>query len=114
MRRSSDIVAQFRKVVADTPQSGLEVLGLVLVVVTAKDVEVLSGEIDDLLAPNHIVGPLLPTRNDLRIGSDGSQPAAVDVDNLGVFVRREAVIHGLVIDLEVPDAVGFGVPVRGA
>ena len=43
-----------------------------------------------------------------------AQPAAVDVDDLGVLIRREAVVHGLIVDLEVADAVRLGVPVRCA
>ena len=89
----------------------LEVLRLVLVVVNSEDVEVLSGEVDDFLAPDHVVRALLSARHDSRLGSDGSQPAAVDVDDLGVLLRCKAVVHGLVVDLEVPDAVGLGMPV---
>src|SRR5437667_9358744 len=108
MRRSADVVPQLRKVVADAPQARLEAFGLVLVVVASKDVEVPSGQVDDPLAPDHVVGPLLSARNDSCMGSDGPQPAAVNVDNLGVFFRCKAVVHWLVIDLEVPDAVRFG------
>ena len=71
VRRSADIVPELREVVADAPQPGLEILGLVLVVVNAEDVEVLSGEVDDLLAPDHVVGALLSARHDSRLGSDG-------------------------------------------
>ena len=87
---------------------------LVLVIVTAEDVEVLSGEVDHLLAPVHVVGALLSARYDARVGSNVAQPAAVDVDDFGVRLRREAVIHGLVVDLEELHAVRLGMSVGRA
>src|SRR6185437_6153623 len=64
--RGAHVVSQLRKVVANAPQPRLEVPGFVLVVVTPENVEVLAGEVDDLLAPNHVVRPLLPARHDSR------------------------------------------------
>src|ERR1039458_6799186 len=111
MCRNADVVPQLQEVVADTPESGLEVLGLVLVIVDTEDIEVLPGDIDDLLAPGHVVGPLLSARHDLRRRSDLPQAAAIKVDDSGVTLRREAIIHGFVVDLEVADAVGLGMSV---
>ncbi len=109
--RGAHVVAQLRKVVADAPQAGLEVLGLVFVIVTAEYVKVLSGEVDDLLAPVHVVGPLLPARHDSRVGSNAPQAAAVDVHDFGIRLRREAVVHGLVVDLEERYPIGLGMSV---
>src|SRR5579871_1460249 len=114
MRRSPNVIPQLRERIADAPQTGLEVLRLVLVVVNSQDVEVLSGKIDDLLAPDHVVGPLLSTRHDSCVGNDGAQPAAVSVHNFGIPLRREAVVHGLVVNLETPGTVGLGMPVGRA
>ena len=111
MRRSADVIPQLNEVVADARQPRLEALRLVLVVVTSKDVEVLSGEVDDLLAPDHVVGALLSARHDSSFGSDHPQPAAEHVDDLGVLLRRQAVIHGLVVNLKILYVVGLGMAV---
>ena len=52
--------------------------------------------------------------NDAGIGSDGAQAAAVDVDDFGVTLGREAVVHGLVVDLEEGHSVGLGMSIGGA
>src|SRR3954451_22762572 len=75
VRRSAYVVAELTEVVAYAPQAGLVVVGLVLVVVAAEDVEVFSGEVDYLLAPVHVVGALLSARDNSRVGSDGAQAA---------------------------------------
>src|SRR5579872_5165507 len=75
---SAYVVAQLREVVADAPQPGLEVGGFVLVVVTSEDIEVLSGKVNNRLAPDHVVGSFLSAGHDLRLGNYGSQPAPVN------------------------------------
>ena len=45
------------------------------------------------------------------LGAMVRKAAAVEVDDFSVRLRREAVVHGLVVDLEVADVVGFGVAV---
>src|SRR5690349_103815 len=112
--RRSNIVTELRKVIADASQACFETARLVLVIVNAKDVEVLAGKVNDLLAPDHVIRALLAAGNDARTRSDLAQPAAVNVDDLGVRLRREAVVHGLIVDLEVADPVGLAVAVRCA
>ena len=50
----------------------------------------------------------------MPLTSDLPQTAAVEVDESGVGFRGEAVVHGLIIDLEKTDAVWFGMAVGGA
>ena len=109
--RIAHIVPQLHKIIANAPQPGLEVRGLVLVVVAAKDVEVVCGEVDHRLAPVHVARALLSARDDPRPRSNGPQPAAVDVDCFGILLGREAVVHGLVVNLEELHSVRFGMSV---
>src|ERR1051325_4842859 len=90
MLRRPDVITELRKVIADASQPCFETARLVLVIVNAKDVEVLAGTVNDLLAPDHVIGSLLPTGNDASTWGNLAQPAAVNVDDLGVRLRREA------------------------
>ena len=114
VRRRAHVVAQLHQIVADAPHAGLEEIALVLVVVDAEHVEVVAGEIDDFLAPRHVVRALLAAGDDHGIGSDLPQAAAVEIDDGGVALGREAVVHRLVVDLEVADAVRIGMSVARA
>src|SRR5437879_3590660 len=97
MGGSADVVAQLREVVADASQAGLEVGGLVLVVVTSEDIDVLSGKVDDRLAPDHVVRPLLSACYNPRLWSDGPQPASIDIDDVGVSGAKPLFIGSLSI-----------------
>ena len=57
-------------VVLDAANAGGVVFGLVLVVVAAEDVEVVAGDVDELLAPVHVVGAFLAAGDDLGVGGD--------------------------------------------
>ena len=76
--------------------------------------KLLAREIDQLLAPVHVVRALLSARDDLRLRCDLPQPRAVEVDDRRVLVGRELVVHRLVVDLDVGHAIGLGVAVGGA
>src|SRR5215471_16724841 len=95
MLRGAHVVSQLREVVADAPQTSLEVLRFVFVIVTTEDIKVLSSQIDNLLAPDHVIGPFLPARYDSGVGSNGAQLTTVEVHDFGVLLRRKAVIHRL-------------------
>ena len=74
----------------------------------------MAGEIDQLLAPVHVVRALLSAGDDLGLRRDLAQPRAVEVDDGGVLVGLELVVHRLVVDLDVGNAIGLGVAVGGA
>lgn len=107
----ADIVAEFRQVTANAVDARGEVIGLVLIVVAAEYVEAVARAVDDLLTPVDVAGALLPASNDAGVGNDGAKAVAVKIDDSSVGLRREAVIHGLVVDLEVANIVGLGMPV---
>jgi hypothetical protein len=86
MSGAAHVLDQLLEVVLDPPHAGRVVLGLVLVVVAAEDVEVLAREIDQLLAPVHVVRALLSARDDPGLRSDLPQPRAVEIDDRGVLV----------------------------
>ena len=114
MGGAAHVLHQLLEVVLDPAHAGRVVLRLVLVVVAAEDVEVLAGEIDQLLAPVHVVRALLSAGDDLGLRRDLSQSGAVEVDDRGVLVGRELVVHRLVVDLDVGHAIGLRVAVGGA
>src|SRR5689334_5309909 len=98
--RNTHVVPQLNKVIANASQTSLEVLRFVLVIVTAKDVEIISREIDHFLAPIHIIGPFLSACHDSRVRSNCAQPTAIDINNFRVLLRSKAIIHRLVVDLK--------------
>ena len=114
MGGAAHVFHQLLEVVLDPSHAGRVVLRLVLVVVAAEDVEVLAREIDQLLAPVHVVRALLSARDDLRLRCDRSQPRAVQVDDGGVGVGRKPVVHRLVVDLDIGHAIRLRVAVCGA
>src|SRR5947199_2728168 len=80
--RNSHVIPQSGQIIADAPYSGFEVLGLVFIVMTSENVEVLSGKVDHLLAPDHVVRALLPACHDPRFRSNGPQLAAININDL--------------------------------
>ena len=114
MRRRAHVVAQLHQVVADAPYAGFEEIAFVLVVVDAEDVEIAAGEIDDFLAPRHVVRTLLAAGDDHGVRRDLPQPASVEIDDGRVALGRKAVVHRLVVDLEVADVVRTGMSVARA
>ena len=80
---------------------------------TSQDIEVAASNVDELLAPLHVIRAFLAAGNDSGVGGDLSQPAAVGVDDGGVAVGRVAVVHRLVVDLDIGDAIRLGMAVGG-
>ncbi len=66
------------------------------------------------LAPRHVVRPLLTAGDDDGVGRDLAQPASVEIDDGRVALGRKAVVHRLVVDLEVADTVRLGMSVARA
>ena len=110
----ADVVAELFLVVLNAANAGGETIGFVLVVVAAEDVEVVAGDVDEFFTPVHVVGAFLATCDDIGIGGELAEARAVEVDDGGVGLRRMAVVHRLVVDLEIGDFVGFRVSIGGA
>src|SRR6185437_648309 len=65
MRGRANVVADLLQVVLDPANAGRIILRLIFVIMTAEDVEIAAGKINEPLAPVHVVGTLLPAGDDL-------------------------------------------------
>src|SRR3974390_1244365 len=111
MPGGTNATPQLDQIILNTSQTRFEVFVFVLVIVAAQDIEVVSGAVDDCLAPIHVVGAFLSAGDNSGARGDLSEPAAIYVDDLGVPLRAEAEIHRFVVDLEILHAVWIGVAV---
>src|SRR5579862_4207244 len=64
MPRRADVLPELHEVILNSLHTGLKIVVFVLVIVTAQDVEIVTGNVHELFAPLLVVRTLLSARDD--------------------------------------------------